>query len=108
MKSLPEYIVVDAVGVRACCDDVATSAQVGFDTEFVGEDTFIPHLCLVQVATPKALYVLDPFDCGPLDEFWNLIVDPNRLVVVHAGREEVRICNGAIGRPPANLFDVQI
>jgi ribonuclease D len=29
-------------------------------------------------------------------------------VVVHAGREEVRICHGAIGRPPGNLFDVQI
>lgn len=108
MKSLPEYIVTDPAGVRACCEDVATSPQVGFDTEFVGEDTYVPHLCLVQVATPKALYVLDPFDCGPLDEFWNLIADPDRLVVVHAGREEVRICHGAIGRPPGNLFDVQI
>jgi ribonuclease D len=87
---------------------VAASPQVGFDTEFVGEDTYVPDLCLVQVATPNALYVLDPFDCGPLDEFWSLIADPGRVVVVHAGREEVRICNGAIGRPPANLFDVQI
>jgi ribonuclease D len=108
MKSLPEYIVTDPDGVRACCADVAASEEVGFDTEFVGEDTYIPDLCLVQVATPNALYVLDPFDCGPLGEFWNLIADPSRVVVVHAGREEVRICNGAIGRPPANLFDVQI
>jgi ribonuclease D len=108
MKSLPEYIVTDPDGVRACCDDVAASPHVGFDTEFVGEDTYVPDLCLVQVATPNALYVLDPFDCGPLGEFWNLIADPARVVVVHAGREEVRICNGAIGRPPGNLFDVQI
>ena len=108
MKSLPEYIVTDPDGLRACCADVADSPQVGFDTEFVGEDTYVPDLCLVQVATPNALYVLDPFDCGPLDEFWNLMADPARVVVVHAGREEVRICNGAIGKPPANLFDVQI
>jgi len=108
MKPLPEYIVTDPDGVRACCADVAASPQVGFDTEFVGEDTYVPDLCLVQVATPNALYVLDPFDCGPLEEFWNLIVDPTRVVVVHAGREEVRICNGAIGRPPSTLFDVQI
>jgi len=108
MKPLPEFIVTDPGGVRACCDDIAQSPQVGFDTEFVGEDTYVPHLCLVQVATPTALYVLDPFDCGPLDEFWNLIADPGRLAVVHAGREEVRICYGAIGRPPANLFDVQV
>lgn len=108
MKPLPEYIVTDPDGVRACCDDVAASPQVGFDTEFVGEDTYVPDLCLVQVATPNALYVLDPFDCGPLDEFWRLIADRNRVVIVHAGREEVRICNGAIGRPPGHLFDVQI
>jgi ribonuclease D len=108
MKPLPEYIVTDPAGVRACCDDVAASAQVGFDTEFVGEDTYVPDLCLVQVATPNALYVLDPFDCGSLDEFWNLLLDPARVVIVHAGREEVRICNGAIGKTPPNLFDVQI
>ena len=108
MKSLPEYIVTDPAGVRTCCDDVSGSMQVGFDTEFVGEDTYLPHLCLVQVATARALYVLDPFDCGPLDDFWELIADPNRLVVVHAGREEVRICNGAVGRPPGNIFDVQV
>ena len=108
MKSLPEYIVTDSSGVRTCCDDVAASPQIAFDTEFVGEETYVPHLCLVQVATANALYVLDPFDCGPLDELWKLIADPGRVAVVHAGREEVRICNGAIGRPPGNLFDVQI
>lgn len=108
MKSLPEYIVTDPDGLKACCEDIAASPQIGFDTEFVGEETYVPHLCLVQVATPNALYVLDPFDCGPLDAFWNLVADPRRLAIVHAGREEVRICNGAIGRPPANLFDVQI
>ena len=108
MTALPEFIVTEPAGVRACCDDVAASPQVAFDTEFVGEDTYVPDLCLVQVATPKALYVLDPFECGPLDELWELIADPQRVAVVHAGREEVRICNGAIGRPPANLYDVQI
>ena len=108
MKPLPEYVVTDPDGVRTCCDDVAASSHVGFDTEFVGEDTYVPDLCLVQVATPNALYVLDPFDCGPLDNFWTLLTDPARVVIVHAGREEVRICNGAIGKPPTNLFDVQI
>src|SRR5262245_34121014 len=108
MKPLPEYLVTDTDGVRTCCDDVAASDHVGFDTEFVGEDTYVPDLCLVQVATPNALYVLDPFDCGPLDNFWTLLTDPARVVIVHAGREEVRICNGAISRPPARLFDVQI
>ena len=42
--------------------------MIAFDTEFVGEDTYRPDLCLVQVATPEKLYLLDPFASGPLDE----------------------------------------
>jgi len=37
-----------------------------------------------------------------------LIVDPGRMVVVHAGREEVRLCHLWAGQKPGNLFDLQI
>jgi ribonuclease D len=108
MKSLPEHIVTQAQQLDACCADIAASPQIAFDTEFVGEDTYVPDLCLIQVATPKNLYIIDPFHFDSLECFWKLLTDNQRLVIVHAGREEVRICNGAIGRPPTNLFDVQI
>jgi ribonuclease D len=78
------------------------------DTEFVGEDSYHPHLCLVQIATDERLVVIDPLTAGPLDEFWKLIVDPNRQIVVHAGREEVRLCRLWAGKSPGNLFDLQI
>lgn len=107
-KPLPEYIVDSPTALADCCADVADNSHVAFDTEFVGEETYIPELCLVQVATARALYIIDPYECGPLDSFWNLLVDPNRLAIVHAGREEVRICKLTVGKPPGNLFDVQI
>jgi ribonuclease D len=78
------------------------------DTEFVGEDSYHPRLCLIQVATEAGLFLIDPLSVGPLDSFWRLVVDPDNLVVVHAGREEVRLCQLWIGSPPANLFDLQI
>jgi len=62
----------------------------------------------VQIATPQRLYLIDPLTVGPLDCFWQLIVDPARVVVVHAGREEVRMCRLWAGSPPGNLFDVQL
>src|SRR5262249_14390349 len=40
--------------------------------------------------------------------FWKLVIDPARQVVVHAGREEVRLCQLWAGSPPGNLFDLQI
>src|SRR5262249_7891128 len=91
-----------------CCEELAKCGVIGFDTEFVGEDTYHPSLCLVQVASPRKLYLIDPLSVGPLDAFWRLIVDPTRVVVVHAGREEVRMCRLWAGSPPGNLFDIQL
>ena len=62
----------------------------------------------MQVATEDRLILIDPLTAGPLDAFWQLIVDPARQVIVHAGREEVRLCSLWTGQVPGNLFDLQI
>jgi ribonuclease D len=108
MSELREEIVAHPRDLEACCIEVAKYPHFGFDTEFVGEDTYHPSLCLVQVATPDCLYLIDPLSAGPLDAFWQLVVDPARVVVVHAGREEVRLCRLWTGRTPGNLFDLQL
>lgn len=108
LPSLPEQIVAHPSELAACLEHLACSQAIAFDTEFVGEDAYRPELCLVQVATVERLYVIDPFTCGPLDEFWKILLDPERTIVAHAGREDVRICHFAIGSPPPGLFDVQI
>lgn len=108
LPALPEQLVAQPSQLATCLDHLAQSAVIGFDTEFVGEDAYRPELCLVQVATAEKLYVIDPFSCGPLERFWQILTDPAKVVVVHAGREDLRICFFAIGAPPANVFDIQI
>src|SRR5260370_17387081 len=105
---LAEQIVTRLDDLAACCDYLAACRQFGFDTEFVGEDTYHPRLCLIQVATAGQLILIDPLTAGPLDGFWKLLVDPAIQVVVHAGREEVRLCHLWTGNTPGNLFDLQI
>jgi ribonuclease D len=107
-RNLAEVMVTQPQELAACCAYLASCPQLGFDTEFVGEHTYHPRLCLVQVATPETLFVIDPLSVGPLDAFWDVVVDPAHLVVVHAGREEVRLCHLWTGRTPGNLFDLQI
>jgi ribonuclease D len=89
-------------------DKLAGMPYFGFDTEFIGEETYTPELCLVQVATADELVLIDPFSVGPLDEFWNLVADPKRTVVAHAAREEIRICHKQFGKLPGRLVDLQI
>ena len=105
---LPEELVADPAGLDACLAHLASVSALAFDTEFVGEDAYRPELCLVQVATAERLYVIDPFGCGPLDRLWGLLTDPARTTVVHAGREDIRICYFAAGKPPGHVVDVQV
>ncbi len=87
--------------------DIAGASIVAFDTEFVSEDTYQPELCLVQVAANGRLAVIDPYECD-VAPFWELLVQPGRETLVHAGREEFRFCRKAIGKRPAEWFDVQL
>lgn len=106
--ALPEQLVTHPAQLAACLSHLAQAPLVGFDTEFVGEDAYRPELCLVQVSTAEQLFVIDPFECGSLDGFWELLLDPARTVIVHAGREDVRMCYFQAGAAPPNVFDVQI
>jgi ribonuclease D len=108
MPDLEQRMITTAEQLTECCTYLASCPEIGLDTEFVGEETYHPHLCLVQVATREKLLLIDPLTAGPLQQFWQLLVDPRRTVVVHAGREEVRLCQLHHGQTPVNLFDLQL
>jgi ribonuclease D len=90
------------------CGRLSRADRIGMDTEFVSEDTFRPELCLIQVATESDLAVIDPYRCGDLTSFWNMLADGGHVTIVHAAREELNFALNACHRPPANLFDTQL
>src|SRR5205085_2746950 len=105
---MKETLVNTAPDLEECCRHLAHCRRFGFDTEFVGEESYHPRLCLIQVATTQAVYLIDPLAIDNLEPFWNVVVDPAHQVIVHAGREEVRLCHISSGKTPGNLFDLQI
>ncbi len=111
MRSLPEVaqeMIVTPQQLVACCAQLAQSPVLGFDTEFVGEQTYQPRLCLIQAATASHLFLIDPLTVGPLDAFWKILIDPQHLTIVHAGRQDVHLCRMWAGQPPGRIFDLQI
>ena len=100
-----------SAGPKNSASVLLTSRRAGASVSIPSLSARIPYhlrLCLVQVATPERLILIDPVTVGPLDAFWKLVVDPANLVIVHAGREEVRLCRLWTGQTPGNLFDLQI
>jgi len=92
----------------ALVDRLAAHSHVAFDTEFVSEHTYRSQLCLIQVAAPDTLAVIDTLKVRELEPFWRLLTEPGRTTVVHAGREEMGFILHAIQARPWSLFDVQV
>jgi ribonuclease D len=90
------------------CDSIAECPLIAFDTEFVSEDSYRPHLCLIQVATEDQLAIIDPMHVEQTEPFWQLLATPGRKVIAHAAREESRFCYRFTGKPIAGLFDTQL
>ena len=81
---------------------------VGFDTEFVSEDRYLPELCLVQVAAEGRLAVIDVLKIDDISPFWEWLTDGDHVTIVHAAREEFRFCLNSTGKRPSRLFDTQV
>lgn len=90
------------------CGRLAGCPWIAFDTEFVSERTYRPVLCLVQIATPDGLALVDATLIDDMSPLWRTIVEGEHETVVHAGRSEMEFCHHAVGGVSKELFDVQI
>jgi ribonuclease D len=79
-----------------------------YDSEFIGELTYLPRLCLIQAASSTRIALIDPLADLDVRPFWDLVADPAVEKVVHAGLQDVEPVFRAVNKPPANLFDTQI
>ncbi len=100
--------VEDQRGLAAAVQAIGQAPVVGFDTEFVGESTYEPQLCLLQVSTPERILLIDPLSRIDLREFWLMLTAPGREVVSFGAREELLFCLRYAARLPGSLFDPQV
>ena len=101
-------IVTDPAEFRDVVAEMRTSGKVGFDTEFVGERTYFPRLCLIQLGTETMSVAVDPLAVGDLSPLDDLLFDASVLKLVHAGWKDLKIIHQRTGRVPAPVFDTQI
>ena len=84
------------------------AGSFAYDSEFIGEMTYFPRLCLIQAATAERVTLVDPLAGVELRPFWELIADESVEKVVHAGQQDVEPVWRHIGREARNVFDTQI
>jgi ribonuclease D len=107
--SPPPVLIETTEALAALCDRLASAEFVTVDTEFMRERTYWPELCVVQIAGPEDVAVIDAqaegIDLAPL---YALFENPAVTKVFHAARQDIEIVVLRTGRVPAPLFDTQI
>ena len=86
-------LIIDDAALAELIAHLRSAKSFAYDTEFIGEMTYDPQLCLVQVATAERIALIDPLADVSLDPFWELLTDPSIEKLVHAGAQDVEPVN---------------
>ena len=84
------------------------AGKFAYDSEFIGELTYIPKLCLIQVATTQRVALIDTLGKLDLAPFWQLLSDDSVEKIVHAGQQDIEPVFRNANCKAANIFDTQI
>ncbi|HKQ50041.1 MAG TPA: HRDC domain-containing protein [Phycisphaerae bacterium] len=103
-----DRVITSQAGLAELCASVSAVGRFAFDTEFVGEDSYQPEVCLIQVATDEFQAIIDPLAGLDARPFWELVADPTVETIVHAGSEDLTLCWKFLGRPPSAVIDLQV
>jgi ribonuclease D len=102
-------LIATQAELEAAIDTLRSSEFVTVDTEFIRETTFWPELCLIQMASPDAAFLIDPLAKGvELKPFFELMADESIVKVFHAARQDIEIVFHLGGLIPHPVFDTQV
>jgi ribonuclease D len=106
-RDLPQ-LITRSDELAELIDSLRKAGSFACDSEFIGELTYLPKLCLIQAASTTRIALIDPLADLDVRPFWELVTDPTIEKIVHAGQQDVEPVFRALGKAPANLFDTQI
>ena len=108
-KLIDREIVRTEKDLRDLCAELEGIGRFALDTEFLAERSYVPQLCLIQVATETFTALIDTVALPNLKPFWSLVQNPAIEKVLHAAREDLRLAYYGGGKVvPCNVFDTQI
>ncbi|NBX24797.1 MAG: hypothetical protein EBQ99_01885 [Planctomycetes bacterium] len=94
--------------IRAFAEHARQAGVLAFDTEFIGEESFRPRICLVQVATEQRVALLDPLTGADPRPIYEVVADSSVLTLVHAGEQDIGAVRDVVGGQVSNVVDTQI
>lgn len=89
-------------------EDLGKAKRIGLDCEAAGFHRYSDRLCLVQLSTERATYLIDPLAFDPSEQLRGPLEDPAVTVVMHGADFDLRLLSRDLGIRLRGLFDTQI
>lgn len=106
--SQPVFFIDQPEALQHCLQQLARSTTLSFDLEFdSNRNAYGVTLCLIQVASANACFVIDPMTGLDLSGVYALFAHPGIQKIVHAPGEDLRLLH-SLGCFPKNLFDTEV
>ena len=107
MTTAGETPIRDPEPLEARVSAWPADSAIALDTEFVRERTYYPKLCLIQVAAAGDVALIDALAIADGGALVAPLVDPGRLKLLHAARQDIEALLPLTGAPLAPVFDTQ-
>ena len=104
-----EYeLIEDEAGFRRAVEAISKERRIGLDLESNGFFRYPEQVCLVQVSTPKDVFVIDPLALEDMQPLGDVLARKRVETVLHAGSHDVLSLDRDWGMRIENLYDTNI
>jgi ribonuclease D len=94
--------------LQQVCEGLLTEKIIGVDLEADSMHCFKEKICLIQIATKKQAYLIDPFEIKAAPFFIRVLENSDVMTVFHGADFDIRSLDREYQARVKNLFDTEI
>lgn len=94
--------------LRQVCDDLRHESELALDLEADSLHHYREKVCLLQLSTRSATWLIDPLQVNDLSPLGGLLAKPHLTTVFHGGDYDIRSLHRDFGITVAQMFDTMI
>jgi ribonuclease D len=103
------YVWVETLpALHGIVPSLEQASNIGVDLEADSLFHYFEKVCLIQIATPQASYILDPLSLKDLSSLKPVFSNSRICKVFHGADYDIRLLNRDFGLEVRNLFDTQL
>jgi ribonuclease D len=107
-KPSPARLIDSPAAFAQVIAEVKQHPVLALDTESDSLYRYFYRVCVIQLSTPQADYILDPLSLPDLSPLGELMADPAVEKIFHAAENDVLVLKRDFGFEFANVFDTML